>query len=480
MRQMSRRAFVAGLGASFAPMRFAAANRQNVVVVGAGLAGLAAAYELVEAGQDVTVIEQSMRAGGRVKTVRDHFADDAWVDVGGQTTGALYANFFYYAGSFGLQFEAQQEITRRPGFLMHLNDKLYTSAALKSDPSLWPIALHDHEKALAPSRLTFHYLEPIARQIATIDNVLHPDFAHYDQLTLRQLLVQKGASDAAITLIDQTLNYNSVDTVSALSALRDLVRVLHMIGGQALNLENGNSSLPEAFASHLGEQIQHGRKLISVEQHTDKMALHIETNGSVETLYADRVIVAIPFTALRKIRFEPGLPEERQRIIDELPYTQIAQVYLQTKTRFWEQDGAISMVVSDGPLERIFDLSKSMKGERGLIVNWVNGTGVSRINADDPEKHVAAVKQRIYDVWPEGRGQIETTLANNWGQSYVQGAYAHYAPGQMTRYASEIPKPIGRVHFAGEHTELVAPGMEGALTSGKRAANEVLAAANTS
>ena len=147
--------------------------------------------------------------------------------------------------------------------------------------------------------------------------MLHPDFAHYDQLTLRQLLVQKGASDAAITLIDQTLNYNSVDTVSALSALRDLVRVLHMIGGQALNLENGNSSLPEAFASHLGEQIQYGRKLISVEQHTDKMALHIETNGSVETLYADRVIVAIPFTALRKIRFEPGLPEERQRIIDE-------------------------------------------------------------------------------------------------------------------------------------------------------------------
>ena len=115
-----------------------------------------------------------------------------------------------------------------------------------------------------------------------------------------------------------------------------------------------------------------------------------------------------------------------------------------------------------------------MQDGRGLLVNWVNGTGTKGVAADDPQAHIKTVLDEVYAVWPESNGQIESTLTNNWGNTYVRGAYAHYAPGQMATYAAEIPKPVGRVHFAGEHTELVAPGMEGALTSGKRAAAEIL------
>jgi len=479
MRPLSRREFVAGLGASFAPVHFArTAAPQEVVVVGAGLAGLAAAWDLKQAGQNVTLIEQSMRAGGRVKTIRGQFADDAWVDVGGQTTGAFYANFFYYSAMFELPFEAQQVITERPGYLMHLQNRLYGAEELRQDPGLWPVSLREQEKPLAPSRLLFHYLGPIAKQIEAVDNVLNPDFADYDKLSLRQLLVERGASDAAIELIDKTLNYNSVDTVSALSVLRDTVRLLHMSGGQALNLENGNASLPEAFAARLNDDIRYGHRLQSIKQNADGLQLQVEADGQSRVLRADRIVVAIPFTALRKIAIEPGLPKARQTIIDSLPYTQIAQIFLQTKTRFWESGGPISMVISDGPLERLFNLSKRMREGRGLLVNWVNGTGVSRIHARDPEKHLRTVKDEIFRIWPDAKGQIEATLTNNWGQTYVQGAYAHYAPGQLTQYAREIPKPVGRIHFAGEHTELVAPGMEGALTSGRRAASEIVNDAN--
>ena len=477
MRQLSRRAFVAGLGASLAPLRFAGAFApQKVVVVGAGLAGLAAAYDLSEAGQDVTLIEQSDRAGGRVLTVRGHFADDAWVDVGGQTTGAFYANFFYYSAKFELPFEPQQPGGGRPGVLLHLRDRLYSAAALRGDPQLWPLALHDHEKPLAPSRLMFHYLAPIAERIGAVENVLSPDFADYDALTLRELLLERGASAAAIELIDKTLNYNSVDTVSALGVLRDTARMLHMRGGQALNLENGNASLPEAFVARLADAIRYRHRLLAVTRNADGVQLQVETNGARQTLYADRVVFAVPFTALRRIRIEPGLPAARRAIIDALPYTQIAQTYLQTKTRFWESDAETAMIVSDGPLERLFNLSTKMKNDRGLLLNWVNGNGVGQMDAGDPERQLNFVKEHIYKVWPAAKGQIEETLTKDWGQGYARGAYAHYAPGQMTRYASEIPKPIGRLHFAGEHTELVAPGMEGALTSGRRAAAEVLAA----
>jgi monoamine oxidase len=479
MPRITRRDFIAGVGAGLLPLSHkagATGNREKVIVVGAGLAGLAAAYDLFEAGADVTVIEKSGRAGGRVKTIRGYFADNAWVDVGGQTTGAMYANFFVYASKLGLQFEKQDPVTQRPDVLLHLQDKLYSATQLRQDPSMWPVALTDEEKPLAPFRLLSHYLGPIAKEIGTVGNVLNPEFISYDKLTLRELLEQRGASAAAIKQIDHTLNYNSVDTVSALSALRDTVRAQAMRGGQALNLENGNESLPEAFAKHLGDSVHYQQTLKAVLQKESGIELQVETKGLRESLYADRVIIAIPFTALRKVQFEPGLPAQRQRIIDELPYTQIAQTYLQTKTRFWEQDSPVAMVVSDGPLERVFNASTKMKGERGLLVNWINGIGTQTIAAQDPEKHLDNVLNNMEAVWPGCREHIETTLTNNWSNTYVRGAYAHYAPGQMAAHAATIAQPIGAMHFAGEHTELVAPGMEGALTSGKRAATEIIEA----
>jgi len=479
MPQITRRRFVAGLGATVVPGLLRASAPladKNVIVVGAGLAGLAAAYELVEAGVDVQLIEQSQRPGGRVKTIRGHFADDAWVDVGGQTSGGMYANFFYYATKLGLPFEAQETPAERPDVLLHIRNKLYSAAALRRDPSDWPVDLHEHEKPLAPFRLLSHYIEPIGKEIGAVENVLDPEFVHFDALSLRELLRQRGASDAAIRQIDHTLNYNSVDTVSALSAIRDVVRFMHMRGGQALNLKNGNQSLPEAFARNLGETLRFGHTLKRVNQTSGGVQLQVETNGRTETLYGDKIIITLPATALRKVRFEPGLPSQRQKIIDELPYTQVAQTYLQTRSRFWEADGPVAAVVSDGALERLFNASNKMKDGRGLLVNWINGSGVKGTVGADPEQHLERVLEEMQKIWPHSREQVQKTLTNNWGDSYVEGAYAHYAPGQMAAFAPEIPKPVGDIHFAGEHTELVAPGMEGALTSGKRASAEVLAA----
>lgn len=479
MPYISRRRFVAALGAGLVSggLRAATTTADNdVIVAGAGLAGLAAAYELSAAGINVRVIEQSRRAGGRVKTVRGHFDDDAWVDVGGQTSGGMYANFFYYATKLGLPFEAQEPATQRPDVLLHLKNKIYSAAALRRDPSAWPVALHENEKPLAPFRLLGHYLEPIARKISAVENVLSPEFVHYDELSLRQLLQKQGASPAAIEQIDHTVNYNSVDSVSALSALRDATRFLQMRAGQALNLRNGNESLPEAFARQLGDAVVYGCSLKAVRQSGQGVQVQVETDGLTETLYARKLVITLPFTALRAVAFEPALPQRRQRIIDELPYTQIAQAYLQTRTRFWQEDAPVSAVVSDGPLERLFNASNKMQQGRGLLVNWVNGTGVRGIDAADPAAHIERVLAEMQNIWPESRDKVEKTLTNNWGDSYVRGAYAHYAPGQMAAYAADIPRPIGDVHFAGEHTELVAPGMEGALTSGKRAANEILGA----
>jgi len=479
MQQVSRRTFLAGMGAAAIPGAWQgarAANPQKVIVVGAGLAGLAATYELQQAGVDVTLIERSGRVGGRIRTLRGHFADDAWVDLGGQTSGGGYANFFYYATKFGLAFEEQRAFPGggRPDLLLHLQGNLYSGATLRGDPGQWPLPLTDAEKAQAPTRLLSHYLGGVAKRIGTPERVLDPEFLPYDELSLLEFLQRQGASEAAIGLIDHTLNYNSVATVSALSALRDATRALQGRGGAALNLANGNSSLTEAFGKELGDVVRLDTELKALTQDDERVTLQVETKGLSDVLYAQRVVVAVPFTALRKVRIDAGLPASRQKIINELPYTQIAQAYLQTRVRFWEKDAPVAMIYSDGPLERLFNASARMSGDRGLLINWVNGTGLHKLAAGDPAEHLDRVLFELEKIWPQSRDMIEQTYTKNWGQSYANGAYAHYAPGQMAAFAAEIPKPAGRLHFAGEHTELVAPGMEGALTSGKRAAQEIL------
>lgn len=476
MSPISRRAFITAAGSTmlpaFVPSAFADST-PRVIVVGAGLAGLAAALDLVEAGVEVRVIEQASRPGGRIKTIRGEFADGAWVDVGGQTSGPGYANFFYYATRFGLTLEPQAAFDRRPDLLLDLGGKLYGGATLRKDPSLWPLALADAERPLAPSRLLSHYLKPIATEIGRVERVLDPKFLAYDEMSLLDLLEQRGVSDAAIGLIEHTVNYNSLDSVSALSALRDAVRALHFDGAQALNIVGGNQQLPEAMATFLGDRVHYRCSLQSVAHSDTRVELQIETSAGAEVWEASAVVLAVPFTALRAVEFDPPLPRSRQAIIDSLPYTQVAQTYVQTAERFWENETPIAAVYSDGPLERLFNASARMKDGRGLLINWVNGVGTQRFETMDASAQAAFVSSEITKIWPQSRDRIENTVAHNWGKTYAKGAYAHYAPGQMASHAADIAKPIGPLHFAGEHTELVAPGMEGALTSGKRAATEI-------
>jgi len=476
MSPVSRRAFLAGIGGAVlhSAMPVSAAGARPVVVVGAGLAGLAAAYELAEAGVDVRLVEQSTRAGGRVKTIRGELADDAWVDVGGQSSGPGYANFFYYGAKFGLEFEPQSVFSGRPQFLLHYGGTLRNAGEYRADPSLWQAGLEDVEKPLAPARLLSHYLAPIVEEVGKVERVLEPAFLHYDEVSLGQLLVELGASDAAIGMIGHTLNYNSVDTVSALSAIRDAVRMRYMDGAQAVNIAGGNQALPEAFAAALGDRVHYGCRLAAVRQEAEGARLQLQTASGSELWEARKIIIAMPFTALRQVEFDPPLPAERRRIIDTLPYTQIAQSYLQTSRRFWESDQTVAAIYSDGPLERLFNASARMQGERGLLVNWINGDGTNVLDGMDSAARAAYVEQEIAKLWPGANELIEKTITHDWGNTYAKGAYAHYAPGQMARHAATIAEPVGPIHFAGEHTELVAPGMEGALTSGRRAAVEIM------
>ncbi len=470
---LSRRDFVrGGTAAGLAAMLPGCAKHNpRIAVVGAGLAGLVATWELRNAGVSVRTFEAADRAGGRAWTLRGHFDNDRFVDAGAMGSDRSYARWVGYCEQFGV--ELQTPDSPRRDSLMHLDGSMLTGSALRDDPAGWPLPLSDAEKAKAPSRLLFSELQPIAAEIGAVENVLAPAWADYDTLSLLDFLRQRGLSDAAITLVERSLNYNSLATVSTLSALRDTARRLQGPPAPVTPVA-GHGALPEAMAAELADVIAYGTPLTAVSTSANGVRLTFAGAGSQTTYDADYVVLTLPFTALRKVSFEPGLPAERQNMINRLPYTRIAKTFVQARRRFWESGKDFSVLTSDTAFERVFNLSSGEASEPGLLLNWINGIGLDTFTELDEDEHAALVTEWLESLWPNAADGFEKPITINWAKRYSEGAYAHYAPGQLRTFAVALPQPIGRLHFAGEHTELVAPGLEGAVTSGARAANEIL------
>ncbi len=454
-----------------------AAAQKPVAVVGAGLAGLCAAYELQRAGRKVLLLEQDTVPGGRVRTLRGAFAHDAWVDIGAQSAGSGYHHFLGYCRHFGLPLVPEVAVPSLSGArtdtLVLLGDQHLLGSELRGEPQRWPLPLSAGERALAPFRLLHNALQPVVKTMTAPSDALKPAFARYDGMSLLGYLREQGVSDAAIGLIERTTNYNSLSTVSALSAMRDAARLNSP--QTSMHIDGGNDRLPHAFAAALQAVIRYGCSLEAVIREGNHLRLRTRTRGVTETFEAAQLIVAIPFTALRKVSFTPALPGPRQRMINALPYTQVTKTHVQTRTRFWERRSPLSAVYSDSPFERIFNMSSAISAPKGLLLNWINGRGTQAFAGMSEPDQAQGVINWMRSVWPRHRDEFQHAVTTDWGRSYASGAYAHYAPGQLQAYAPIIGSPIDGIHFAGEHTELSAPGMEGALVSGMRAARDVIA-----
>ena len=477
--RLSRRAFVVGgatslgLAACGLPRTTARERDTDVLVVGAGLAGLSAALALVESGVGVRVIEADRVVGGRVRTVRGRFAHDVWLDVGAQGGSDNYARFVAHCARFNLTLQPTPRPAGPGDALLQLGGAIYRQSALRAAPTRWPLALSEREMALAPTRIMGGVLMPVAREIGSVDRVLAPEFAHYDALSVADLMRQSGVSEAALGLAEHVANYNSLETVSALSALRDLTRFLRP--GRSVFVTGGNDRLPRAMADSLGARVALEHRLVALEQSPTSVTARVSDGRQIRSITAGHIILAIPFTSLASVSITPSLPAARRAMIEQLPYTQVAKTFVQTSRSFLNTPNRVNLVYSDTPFERVFNMSYGEADAPGLLLNWINGNGLADLRASATASHRALVLNWMRALWPEHRDALGESLTYDWADTYAKGAYAHYAPGQMTRFAAQIPEPVGRLYFAGEHTELVAPGMEGAIVSGERAASEVLA-----
>lgn len=473
---MKRRAFVASLAVAALPGSRVAAGakpeveRVDVIIVGAGLAGLNAALVLGATGARVRVLEADARVGGRCWTAEDL---PGRPEMGASQVFSMYARVRHLCETLGVGLDlppagASAE-TRRAPIALSLNG----APVMHED---WESAaanpLSGAERAISPALLYPHYAAKCMTFTGPND-WLSDDNLPLDGLSLDQLFRRAGASEEAI----RYMNIGSAPRTLADGSALDLQHknFLYRWNGERgpyHHVRGGTAALPRAMASRLGDDLRLAHRVTSIR--TDSREVDVRcANGA--RFRASACVCTVPFSVLRGIHFDAPLSAAHRASIDAMAYTDLIMGFLTPRRRFWDDDGLPPTLWSNGDLQQVL-YAPSHVDDVGNLIVYVRGAGTHAIRSKGEAAARAFFVEELARLRPASRGNVEVARYLDWGRHPGSlGAYMYYRPGEVRRFRSQVAVPAGRVYFAGEHIGQIDPGMEGACESGERAAIAIAA-----
>ncbi|MCA3130787.1 MAG: FAD-dependent oxidoreductase [Rhodocyclaceae bacterium] len=483
----ARRRFLAGgaaLGAMAAAPGWAAAAAKaaapRIAVVGAGLAGLTAAWALRRAGLDCTVYEGAQRVGGRCYSERSAFDQQQVAEHGGEFIDSVHEEIIALCRALGLQ----------------LDDVLAAEA-----PGTAPLTWLDGA-AYTPEEATRDF-QPVHRVVQRQARALGEDYGYrgaskaaraLDGISVAQWIdrhVPGGRASRLGRALDNAYTEEfAADTtwISAVSIVATLAvseadRFEPYAGSdQRYHVRGGNDHMVARLVAELGSPVTTGTRLMGLERIGGaRLRLTLRDAGGERAEAFDRVILALPFSTLQDLNLSrAGFRPLKLRAIRELPMGASTKLQLQFRHRFWNARGNNGVVVMDAaPFHSTWEPTRAQPGEAGILNFWSGGslafaagTGPARSLAPRAADALAQALPGATEAW-NGRAIRDAWSDNPWSR----GSYAYYPVGYATSVLGIEPEPEGHCHFAGEHTSLQWQGfLNGAVESGLRAAREVLRA----
>ena len=448
------------------------ADRCEVLVIGAGFAGLAAALRLEGHGVDVRVLEAQAQVGGRIRSIPH---GDGVEEAGGATIGGGYRAVTDAAKRYGVEL-----IDATPMLRFFREQELVLNGEIIRQPE-WPEhpanALPEADKAFMP----WTYARVLTARHNPLDSpdVRDPAAWRYDT-TMADWLRGVGLSNAAVALA-HGINTSYGRDAQDVSALTMLSRAAFSIaqrkqtppGIVGFTARNGVQRIPEAMAAALQREVRLNTIVAAIN---DSGATSEVRSADGAVFNADRVVCALPFSVLRSIAITPALTDPQAEAVATLPSQAMTQLYFDCVSDFWEADGYSPSMFMDG-LAGMVAAARSAEcpDEVTGLTAWTMGRNAERLDAMPVQQAAATVIGEIEAVRPAARGQLKFAGRQSWGTSpFARGGWAYFQPGQVVRFGAAMDRPHGRVHFCGEHLARANRGMEGAMESGERAADEVL------
>lgn len=451
----------------------------DVLILGAGLAGLNAALNLEDSGFSVRVIEGSNRVGGRLFTAPESEVP-GHPELGGSGIGANYARIKYVANRFGVGLEnARPRTEPRKGEVMY---HVRGAGILKDD---WPehrlnpfVQEKNRKLSLTSSQFMIYGDNPLP--LGDLEAWQSGKYGSHD-ISVHDYMVQKGYAPQAIKLAAGTnmsygtsshdlsvlMGFQSSNLVKSIYSKEDLSKPAQAAVG-------GNQRIPEAMADGLKSEVLLGQHIRAIRSHSSGVEVTC-ADGAVHR--ARYCICSLPFSALKHIHIDPFLQGKQAQAINHLAYTPVFQVHFVPTREFWQQDRLPPSMWTDQSPGRFMALKNDPVNPDRITsyISFVNGKMALYLDRLDPQVAVQTILRDLARMRPATSGALKPVKVWSWNRNpFAGGAYAYWKPGQITQFSKQMRDPWGRIHFAGEHTAVMNRGMEGAMESGERASFEVM------
>jgi monoamine oxidase len=463
-------------GCRSAPRPSAPEAKEEVVIVGAGIAGLTAAYRLHQTGVRVRVLEAQRRVGGRMWSLRDHFADGQVVELGGELIDTDHTHLR------GLCDELE----------IPLDDLSEDDPALARDVWFFAGARRSDAEVVEAFR-------PFARRIQADLATLGGDGSvtysepnggqRLDRTPLSAWLAAVDAEGWARDLLtvayttEYGLETDRQSTLNLLMLISPEPEPFSVFGAsdERFHVRGGNDLVPTALAERLGDAVETGVRLEAVRERPDgSFTCTLRRGEATAEIEAPHLLLAIPFTLLRQVRLDVELPPAKKLAIDTLGYGTNAKLMIGFSERVWRTaHGSNGSLFTDLAPQTTWETSRRQPGSAGVLTNFTGGAHGVELGKGTAAEQAAAAVGDLDKVYPGlaavRAGQAEARF--HWPSfPFTLGSYASYLLGQWTTICGAEGERVRRLHFAGEHCSLAAQGfMEGGCETGEAAAAEILA-----
>ncbi len=432
-------------------------QRYDCVVLGAGLAGLYAAYLLREAFYSVGLVEARARVGGRVCTWRDGL-EGQHAELGPEFIDSNHTRVLGLAKHFDLY------VSTRPNFWGVSPTPPAARAAQTAWRRLWD-EVYEHTHQIPEPHCPWQ-----------VPDALKP----LDRLSMRDWAEQRGLWQAGEPLFRRyarNLEATEPEHLSFLSIVAQEAFYGERVDAGVYRLRDGTETLPKALAH--GFTAQGGELLLNtpveaIQQTAQGVRVHCRREGNPYTIEARYAIVALPFPVLTQLEWTPALSPQRRDALSLAGKGAVIRTLIQFRTRFWRTHAPRARA-NQPDITAIWEETDLQNGEMGILSFWTGGEPARRWGSLSEQARIEQCLQTLEVMYPECRAQVLTARSYDWqADPFALHAYIHHPPGYLTEALPLLRQPEGRVYFAGDYLSMFVGYMEGALESSAAAAHGVL------
>lgn len=460
---------VLGLGGALAAGNFLEnfdKPKARIAIVGAGMAGLSAAYFLRRKGVTATIFEGDKRPGGRIRSARIFDNGNLNTELGAEFIDTSHSDMLWLARMLGLEAKLMDVETdkfgERDAFFFE-NKHHSLREVVDEFRAVYPAIQAEQQK-----------LE--GRHAAQLDRISLADYV--EKLPVSNW-VKKMLHAAYLGENGMETDKQSAANLLSVFEIRDEKFYPYGTSDERFKVIGGNEQIPQGLAKILAEQIRYEHKLLSVKENSNRsLTLAFSQGGTTKEENFDAVILTLPFTILRELDLKMDLPPLKRRVIAELGYGTNTKFILETKERTWRTAGYRGYLFNE-EIPNGWDSAQMQQGNRGTgaYTCFFGGERGKNATRGTENEQLAHILPALEDAFPGTKNSLtgKMELAHWPANPFVKASYSCFSVGQATTFEGAAFEPVRRLHFAGEHCSTEYWGfMNGAAETGRKAAEKVL------